>query len=167
VKAIFLDRDGTLLIDSGYMYMVEQIQYFPDTFSALKMMQRCGYELFIVTNQSGIGRGLFSTEDMNLFHQKMLDDFNSQGPISIREIAFCPDHPDHASPYRKPGPQMILDLIKKYSISASHSFMVGNTDADCLAGKNAKVPSIAVREHVAGFPFYSTLLEFAQTLKKD
>ena len=79
MKAIFFDRDDTLIKDSGYMHRPEQLEFFPETFTTLKTLQSRGFTFFIVTNQSGIGRGLFSTDEMNLFNQEMLKVLNQQG----------------------------------------------------------------------------------------
>ena len=73
-KAIFLDRDGTIIIDKHYLHDPNQVEYFEDTFEALKLMANKGYDLFMVTNQSGIGRGMFKVEDMHKVHEKIIKD---------------------------------------------------------------------------------------------
>ena len=88
-KAIFFDRDDTLIIDTGYMYKLEDLNFFEDTFTVLKKFQKKGYLLFIITNQSGIGRGLYTEDDMHKFNKNMLTVLESEG-IKITDLVFCP-----------------------------------------------------------------------------
>jgi D-glycero-D-manno-heptose 1,7-bisphosphate phosphatase len=137
-KAVFFDRDDTLIVDSGYMHKPKDLKFFPDTFSVLQELQRRGYLLFIVTNQSGIGRGYFSEEDMHKFNQHMLEQLAQQN-IKISEIVFCPHAPEDNCDCRKPKPKLINQLCDKYQIDKSLSFMVGDKDSDVGAGVGAGV----------------------------
>lgn len=143
-KAVFFDRDGTLIVDKHYLKDPNEIEYFKDTFSVLKELQKKNYLLFIVTNQSGISRGFFTVEDMHRIHDKILEDFKSHG-INIAEIAFCPHSPEDHCNCRKPKPKLIHDLIEKYSIDKSKSFMVGDKEIDLECGKNAGIKSYKVK----------------------
>ncbi len=142
-KAIFFDRDDTLLHDSHYMYRPEQLEFIEDVFDILKQLQNKDYLLFIVTNQSGIGRGYFSEEQMHEFHGHMLKQLDQKG-IKIQEIAFCPHSPDDKCNCRKPSPKLINELCNKYDIDKSQSYMVGDRDSDIEAGKNAGVHTFKV-----------------------
>lgn len=155
-KAIFFDRDDTLLHDESYMYKPEQLSFINGTFEALRILQDKGYLLFIVTNQSGIGRGYFEEKDMHHFHKHMLEKLISEN-INIQEIVFCPHSPEDNCDCRKPSPKLINELCEKYNIDKSQSYMVGDKDSDIKAGENAGMKSFKVdKAH--------TVLEFSQTL---
>ena len=145
MKAVFFDRDGTLIIDKHYLSNPEEVQYFEYTFPLLKKLQEQNYKLFIVTNQSGIGRGYFTEQDMNRVHTKISIDFQRQG-IEITEIVFCPHHPAQNCQCRKPSPKLINNLIEKYSIDSSQSFMVGDKDIDVEAGNKAGVKGMLIQD---------------------
>lgn len=165
-KAVFLDRDGTLIVDKNYLSRVEDMEYFPDTLKALQLIQSKGYELFIVTNQSGVGRGYFSLEAVYVIHRQLQNDLREHKLSPIRDFAICPHSPDEGCECRKPKGQMITDLLNKYNLSAEHSWMVGDKSIDAEAGKNAGVNSAIIRHTDSKeFPSFKTLLEFAQSLK--
>ena len=166
-KAIFLDRDGTLILDKNYLSRVEDMEYFPDTMKALQLFQGLGYDLFIVTNQSGVGRGYFSLESVYVIHRQLQNDLREQKLSPFKDFAICPHSPDDKCECRKPSGQMIIDLMAKYNISPEHSWMIGDKLIDAEAGKNAGIKSAIIRHAESKeFPHYKTLLEFAQTLKK-
>ncbi len=145
-KAIFFDRDDTLLIDWGYMYKVEDLVFISDTFSVLKELQDKDYLLFIVTNQSGIGRGFFQESDMHKFHEAMLKELTAEG-IKIQEIVFCPHSPEDKCDCRKPSPRLLNELCEKYDIDKSLSYMVGDKQSDVDAGKSADLKTFNVKHN--------------------
>ena len=149
-KAIFFDRDDTLIIDKKYMSDPAEITYFKYTMPLLKKLLDEGYLLFIVTNQSGIGRGYFTLDDMNRIHTKMSVDFLKEN-IKITDIAYCPHHPAQDCKCRKPQPKMIEDLCFKYDIDKSKSYMVGDKESDIEAGNNAGVSGIHINEFLEKF----------------
>jgi D-glycero-D-manno-heptose 1,7-bisphosphate phosphatase len=140
-KAIFFDRDNTLIIDTNYMHKLEDLKYFPDTIEVLKKFQDAGYILFIITNQSGVGRGYFTIEQMHAFNNHMLADFTAQG-VNFTDLAYCPHSPDDSCDCRKPHPKLINVLCDKYQIDKTQSFMVGDKSSDVLAGENAGMTGI-------------------------
>ena len=164
MKAIFLDRDGTLIVDKHYVFKIEDLEYFPDTKEALQIMQNKGFELFIVTNQSGVARGYYQSRDVETFHQHMQNDMKRWGLKPYVETVFCPDHPDSGSFNRKPNPGMLLSLIQKWKIDPSKSYMVGDRRLDVECGERAQVKGIMVRNHEEGLTSFNSLLEFAQKL---
>lgn len=157
-RAVFFDRDATLIEDKHYMHKVEDIVYYSDSFSALKALQDAGYALFMVTNQSGIGRGLFTEEDMHKVHEQMLQDYKNNG-ITITDIAFCPHSPEQNCDCRKPSPKMILDLGAKHNINLSNSFMVGDKVSDGQAGRNANATGLLLNVKHDNFKSFSNLTE--------
>ena len=144
-KAIFFDRDNTLIIDSHYMYKLEDLKFYPETFSTLSKLKERGYVFFIVSNQSGLGRKLFTREQLDIFHAKMLEDFAEQG-IEFIEVAFCPHHPDEKCDCRKPKPKIVLELIDKYDIDKTRSYFVGDRESDYKCGINAGLHSIKIKD---------------------
>lgn len=132
MKAIFLDRDGTIIEDKHYLSDVAHIHYLEGVKEALALFVQHNFAIFIVTNQSGIGRGFFSIEEMRAIHDAIKNDFPC-----IQDFAYCPHSPEENCRCRKPSPQMILDLIAKYNIDASESYMIGDKDIDVTCGENA------------------------------
>ena len=143
-KAIFFDRDDTLIVDKNYMYKKEDLEFFSDTFSVLKELQAKGFLLFIVTNQSGIGRGFFKESDMHNFHEHMLNKLKKAG-VTITKIAFCPHAPEDMCDCRKPFPKLINQLCEEFSIDRKLSYMVGDKQSDLDAGTNAGIESFNVK----------------------
>jgi D-glycero-D-manno-heptose 1,7-bisphosphate phosphatase len=143
-KAVFFDRDDTLIKDTGYMYKLEDLEFFEDTFQVLKTLQNKGYLLFIVTNQSGIGRGFYTEDDMHKFNNNMLNKLTEKG-IRITELVFCPHSPQQNCDCRKPHPKLLNQLCEKHNIDRENSFMVGDKDSDVKAGKNAGLNSLNIK----------------------
>ncbi len=142
-KAIFFDRDDTLIQDKGYMHDPTDLIFFPESISTLRELQEKGFLLFIVTNQSGIGRGYFQEADMHKFNQHMLAELKTAG-IEIKDIVFCPHAPENNCECRKPSPKLINDLCEKYDIDKNLSYMVGDKESDIKAGENAGLTSIKI-----------------------
>lgn len=143
------------------------MEYFPDTMKALQLMQQLGYELFVVTNQSGVGRGYFSLESVYVVHRQLQNDLREQKLAPFKDFAICPHSPDDNCDCRKPSGKMIKELIEKYQISSEHSYMVGDKVIDAEAGKDAGINGVIVRHKAdQNYPYFKTLLEFATSLKK-
>lgn len=158
-KAIFLDRDGTINVDFGYVYKTESLEFLPGTIEALRIFQELGYLLIIITNQSGIGRGYFTWEDADLFNQAMAQQLKEHGVI-LSDFLTCPHAPEEHCECRKPSPFMIIEAIRKYDISPSKSYMFGDKKSDVECGERSNVKSFLVTtEH--------SLLYWANQLKND
>lgn len=143
------------------------MEYFSDSMKALQLLQSLGYELFVVTNQSGVGRGYFSLENVYVIHRQLQNDLRENKLNPFKDFAICPHSPEDKCDCRKPSGKMIKDLIEKYNLSPDHCYMVGDKVIDAEAGKNAGIHGILVRhKHQSDFPFFKTLLEFAESLKK-
>lgn len=148
-KAVFLDRDGTLNYDPGYLGNIDDLKLFPDTGVVLAALKnKFQFKLIVISNQSGIARGLISDEQVisvnNELNKKLLD-FN----VQIDAFYYCPFHPDFSSKEdcecRKPSPKMILESAKEFNIDLSKSYFVGDSVADIEAGINAKLKTILVK----------------------
>ena len=118
-SAIFLDRDGTLNRDPGYISKIENLEFFSNTVKALQKMQKT-HKLFIISNQSGVGRGYFSKEKLEILNKKILEKLNKEY-IKITEIKNCTHHPKKLCACRKPKTKLIEGLIKKYKINITKS----------------------------------------------
>jgi D-glycero-D-manno-heptose 1,7-bisphosphate phosphatase len=143
IPAVFLDRDSTLNVDHGYTHKVEDFAWMPGAPKALALFHRHGIACFIVTNQGGIGKGLYTESDMAAFNDHLCHEAKRAGG-RITDIAFCASHPDAAaaqlrapSPRRKPAPGMILELAEKWNVDLATSVMIGDRDSDVVAGQAA------------------------------
>ena len=143
--AIFLDRDGVLVEDRHYLHRVADVIFPPGTFAGLQQLGAAGYQLFIVTNQSGVGRGYFTLAEVEAVHAHLLAQFAAHG-IVIRKIYVAPEAPDQPSRGRKPSPQFLFDARAEFGLDLAKSFMVGDKWIDLECGWNAGVQqSILVR----------------------
>ena len=121
----------------------------------------------MVTNQSGVGRGYFSLENVYVIHRQLQNDLRENKLNPFKDFAICPHAPDDLCECRKPSGKMILELIEKHHLSPDHCYMVGDKLIDAEAGRNAGIQGILVRHtHNSDFPFFKTLLDFANSLKK-
>ena len=138
MRAVFLDRDGVINDDFGYVSKIEDFKFKEGIFELLELLQNKGFTLFIITNQSGIARGYYTKEDFLKLTDFMLKELEKR-EIFIKEVAYCPCHPDYneSCDCRKPNPKMVLDLAKKYNINLKESILIGDKQSDIEAGKNA------------------------------
>jgi len=139
--AIFLDRDGTLMEDTGYVSDPASVRLLPGVPAALRELKARGFLTVIVTNQSGIGRGYFTRADYEAVHARFLE---LLGPGLIDATYLCDDHPDHATDRRKPAPGMLLEAARDLGIDLAHSWMIGDREADITAGRRSGARSILV-----------------------
>lgn len=144
-RALFLDRDGVLNVDHGYIGNADRFEIIPGVFEALRMAQAQGLALIVVTNQSGIARGLFSEADYHTLEQHMRAVFAAEG-VFFTGIYHCPHHPYGNVPEftqdcacRKPKPGMILQAGQQHGIDLAHSIMVGDKQSDVDAARAAGV----------------------------
>ena len=144
-KAVFLDRDGTLNVERSYLSDPEQLEFFPGTAPALRRLLDAGFLLFIVTNQSGIGRGYYTLEDMRRVNERLLKLLAADG-VRFEKIFFAPEAPEQPSRGRKPSPQFLFDARDEFGLDLAQSFMVGDKLLDLECGWNAGVQrSLLVR----------------------
>jgi len=145
-KALFLDRDGIINIDHGYVYQKENFEFMPDIFALCKQAQTLNYRIFVITNQAGIARGFYSEEDFHQLTFWMVEQFAQNG-IVIDKVYHCPHHPTKGeSVYtqtcdcRKPAPGMILQAKKEFDVDLSRSVFIGDKVSDMQAADNAGIP---------------------------
>ena len=144
-RAVFLDRDGTLIEDKDYLHRPEDVVIFPGVVEALKRLQDEGFLLFIVTNQSGIGRGYFTMEDCENVHRHIEQKLDKAG-VRLTRIYIAPEAPDRPSRGRKPSPKFLFDARDEFGVDLPRSYMVGDKLIDLECGWNAKTrKSLLVR----------------------
>lgn len=157
-RAIFLDRDGTLNEDPGYIGDPNFVKLFPDVIDALRILfQELNYKLIVVSNQSGIARGLLTHQSVQLVNEKISSLLEASG-IKIEKFFYCPYHPDFNSveecSCRKPSPKMVFDAAEEFSIDLSKSFLIGDAKTDIECGKNAGLKTILVKTGFGREHFY-------------
>jgi D-glycero-D-manno-heptose 1,7-bisphosphate phosphatase len=150
-KAVFLDRDGTLIQDLGYICDFSQVGFFPFAAAAVRAMNEAGYLAIVVSNQSAVARGICSKKEIELLHQQLQDHFKKEG-AAIAAFYFCPFLADgvvrryrRESPLRKPAPGMLLQAARDFKLDLPSCFMVGDKTDDILAGRGAGCRTMLVR----------------------
>jgi D-glycero-D-manno-heptose 1,7-bisphosphate phosphatase len=144
-KAVFLDRDGTLIEERDYLNRPEDVAIFPGTGKALAKLQNAGFDLFIVSNQSGVGRGYFTMADVKCVNEHLSKELAPDN-VSFKNIYVAPEAPDTPSRGRKPSPQFLFDARDEFGIDLAQSYMIGDKLIDVECGWNAGVKqSILVR----------------------
>src|SRR6266446_10997345 len=137
-RAIFLDRDGTVIEEKDFLHRPEEVELYPSTAPALRRPQSAGFKLFVVSNQSGVGRGYFTMEDVEKVNQRMLNDLAREG-VKIEGIYIAPEAPDIPSRGRKPSPQFLFDARDEFGLDLAQSYMIGDKIIDLECGWNAGV----------------------------
>ena len=146
ISAVFLDRDGVINFDHGYVSTWEQFEFLPGAPEALRELQDAGYLLIIVSNQSGIGRGYYSERDLHTLNQAIAEHLDSTLGVTLSGFYHCPHHPTEAEgefrqqcDCRKPAPGMIQQAVLDHGIDVKTSLLVGDKDSDIEAGRAAGV----------------------------
>ena len=144
-RALFLDRDGVINVDRAYVCKREQFEFVEGIFDVCRSATNLGYLLIVVTNQAGIGRGYYSEQEFLELTEWMCATFRDRGS-HISKVYYCPFHPEYGvgiykldSPYRKPGPGMILQAVAEFDIDPQRSILVGDKETDIQAGIAAGV----------------------------
>jgi D-glycero-D-manno-heptose 1,7-bisphosphate phosphatase len=144
-RAVFLDRDGTMIAERNYLCRPEDVAIFPAAPAGLKRLGDAGFKLFIVSNQSGVGRGYFTMADVDKVNRFLSGELAHDG-VSFEKIYIAPEAPDQPSRGRKPSPQFLFDARDEFNLNLTESFLVGDKLIDLECGWNAGVKkSILVR----------------------
>jgi len=132
MKVIFLDRDGVINQEVSYLHKIENFKFINGVFESLRLLQELGYYFIVITNQSGIGRGLYSEQDYLLLDKWMKKEFEKNG-VRILYSTYCPHTPEQKCDCRKPKPGMFKNCFKLFQISKDESWMVGDSERDIEA----------------------------------
>lgn len=135
-KAIFLDRDGVINEDAGYVHRIEDFKIIPGVFNSLKKLQSAGYKLIVITNQSGIGRGIYTMEDFFKVNKYMMNILKNQG-IKIDKVYFCPHNPEDNCNCRKPKTGLLEKAAEEFDIDIESSWIIGDKLSDVEMGEKA------------------------------
>ena len=148
--AAFLDRDGTLNEDTGYVHRMADFRWLPGSVEAIRRLNQAGYYVFVVTNQSGVARGLFEASAVENLHGFMNAELRTAG-AHIDDFRYCPHHPQAVvAAYRtecscrKPAPGMLIDLMTHWPVVAESSIMIGDAERDAAAGRAAGIAAAVV-----------------------
>jgi len=142
-KALFLDRDGTIIFDRDYLFDPAGVELIPGASAALRRARELGYLLFLFTNQSGIGRGYHTIEDTHRCNARM-NELLGLGAEPFADICIAPEAPEQPSLYRKPSPRFIHEMIAKHRLDPAQCWMIGDRESDLEAGYAAGIRSAAV-----------------------
>ena len=156
-KAVFFDRDKTIIEDSGYFHDPEAVVFMPRAVEGLAALEHAGFFLFIVTNQSGVGRGYFPESDTIAVHEKIIELLGKQG-VRLEKIYYCPHAPEEQCMCRKPKPFLILKAAQEFGIDLAKSFFIGDHMKDMEAGRAAGTLTVFF-----GPPVESPLVDLSAT----
>jgi D-glycero-D-manno-heptose 1,7-bisphosphate phosphatase len=137
-KIVFLDRDGVINKEVGYLHKIEDFKFIDGVFDACLYFQSLDYLIIIVTNQSGIGRGYYNKNDFHVVNNWMLEQFSHQD-IKVLDVFFCPHRPESTCNCRKPQPGMFIQANDKHDIDMNNSWMIGDKEADMQAANAAGI----------------------------
>lgn len=169
--AVFIDRDGVLNVDHGYVYEVDDFEFIEGAIEACQQIKQKGYLLILVTNQSGIGRGYYTEAEFHNLTEWMDWSLADRG-VDLDGIYYCPHHPEaevaefkQECDCRKPAPGMLLTAAKELKVNMAKSYFVGDKTADIMAGKAAGVATNVLVE--TGKPLTQEGIEQADLVVKD
>jgi D-glycero-D-manno-heptose 1,7-bisphosphate phosphatase len=161
-KAIFMDRDGTIIEDVPYLANHEKVKLIAGVGECLAELQRQGYKLILISNQSGVGRGLIAAHELEKIHERLESLLAIHG-VDLTSYHYCLHTPQDKCECRKPMPGMILDAIREFDLDIENSFMIGDKESDLLAGRNAGCRTI----HIAFTDNEDVDLQYADFRAKD
>ena len=147
LKAVFLDRDGTINKEKNYLFKYSDWEWIDGAIESIRILNENNFLVIVVSNQAGISRGLYQIKDVDFLHEQVLKDLELNN-ASIDAIYYCPHHPEYESNLckcRKPGNEMLLDAANKFKINLSKSWIVGDKISDCIAGISCGTSAILVK----------------------
>jgi D,D-heptose 1,7-bisphosphate phosphatase len=152
LPAVFFDRDGTLNIDPGYFSDPEKLELYSGVPEGIALLKSLGFKVIVISNQSGIARGYFTSEVVDNIHHK-INELLSNYNTGIDAFYYCPYHPDFNTQEececRKPSPKLVLDAAADHNIDLTLSYFVGDSISDILCGKNAGLKTILVKNTIS------------------
>ncbi len=156
MKTVFLDRDGVINRNPpnmGYVRRWTEFSFIPNSRRAIRELTQDGYRIFVITNQAGIGRGLYSEESLKDIHCRMVTDITEAGG-AIEAVYYCPHHPDAGCECRKPKPGMLKRAAQEHNVNLSSAYFIGDTTTDIQAGKRAGTMTFLVLTGLGGGSYH-------------
>ena len=150
MKVAFLDRDGVINKEIGYLHRIEDFEYTHNCVEGLKLLVKCGFSLIVVTNQAGIARGMISEKTLSQIHKFMIKKFESEN-IKVHDIYICPHHWDKKCECRKPEAGLFFQISKKYMLRMDRTIYIGDDTRDVEAAFNAGCGSVLIAPNNQGF----------------
>lgn len=148
-KAIFLDRDGVINVERGYTNRLEDFVILPDLIEVLQILQKKGYLLIVISNQSGIAKGLYTQAEVEVLHQYLLGELTKNN-VTLSEIYYCVHHSDVSRCIcRKPDSLFVEKGLARFDIDASQSYFIGDKERDVEAGEKAGVKGILIEANIS------------------
>lgn len=151
-RAVFLDRDGVIIADTGYIDSLKRVSLLPDIAENLRKLKENGFILVIVTNQSGVARGYFTEQTLKEINKNILEQLKIQG-VEVDAVYYCPHHPEgkikeyaFQCSCRKPQPGMLLQAARDLNIDIKASFLIGDSERDILAGQAAGCKTVLLKK---------------------
>jgi histidinol-phosphate phosphatase family protein len=141
--AVFLDRDGTINPDPGYLSDPDDFELFPRTGEGMRALAESGFTLVVISNQSGVARGLIKPAQLDEIHERMKAKLREEG-VELAGIYYCPHHPDERCSCRKPSPQLVYDAAGRLNLDLASSYFVGDMMSDIKTGKEAGLRTVLV-----------------------
>lgn len=148
-SALFMDRDGTLIVDYGYLRDPEKVELLPGVKEVLTLLHQKHWMFFLLSNQSGVNRGFFTMKEVEVVNQRMVD-LIGLGNNFFTEIRCAVGTPEAPCPYRKPSPKFILECLEKYRLNPKKCWMIGDRITDVESGHNANINSILLTQEKLG-----------------
>jgi len=143
IKTIFLDRDGVINKEKGYLHKIKDFEFISGVFETCRYLQNLNYKIIIITNQSGISRGLYTENDYQIINNWMISEFK-KNDIDILDVFHCPHSPESNCNCRKPKPGMLIKAKNKYKIDMQNSWMVGDKESDIIAANNSGITNTII-----------------------
>lgn len=168
-KALFLDRDGVINVDHGYVSKIEDFEFTEGIFDLLRLFSHTGYLLFVVTNQSGIGRNYYSKQDFETLTHWMVERFHLE-EIKIHDVQFCPHRPEENCQCRKPKTGMIENILKEYEIDLENSWLIGDKQSDIDLALNENISNrVAIGNgHIVNSTYsFDTIIQCKEYLEEN
>jgi len=143
IKTIFLDRDGVINKEKGYLHKIKDFEFISGVFETCRYLQGLNYKIIIITNQSGISRGLYTENDFQIINNWMISEFK-KNDINILDVFHCPHSPESNCNCRKPKPGMLIKAKNKYKIDMQNSWMLGDKESDIIAANNSGITNTII-----------------------
>ncbi len=145
---VFLDRDGVLNVErTDYVKTCGEFEWLPGAIEAVALLNRRGVPVYVITNQSAVGRKIMSPDELDAIHHAMLLDLDRHGAF-VNKIYVCPHGPEAGCTCRKPEPGLLLQAIKEHNVNTSEAWFIGDSETDLLAGKKAGIGTILISSFI-------------------